>query len=402
MARPDTVSGMSSTVILAGARTPIGKLAGGLAARSCTDLGGDAIAGALARAGLSGDQVDYAILGQVIAAGTGQVPARRAALNGGLPLTTPSTLINKACLSGLNAIYLAERMIDAGDAEIVVAGGMESMTNAPYLLTNARAGYRYGDGTLHDAMLHDGLSCTIDHCAMGASTERDAAALGIAREAMDAFSARSHERAARAQKDGLYDDEIVPVTIPQRKGEPLVVSLDEGVRPDTSAESLGRLPAAFAPGGNVTAGNASQISDGAAATIVTTRARAEVLGVEPLAEIVATGQVAGPGTSLLHQPSQAALKALAKVGLSVGDVDLWEINEAFAAVGLASMDELGISPEIVNVNGGAIALGHPIGASGCRIVLTLALELRRRGGGVGVATLCGGGGQGEAIVLRVA
>jgi acetyl-CoA C-acetyltransferase len=278
---------------------------------------------------------------------------------------------------------------------------MESMTNAPYLLLNARSGYRYGDGTLHDAMLHDGLECTIDHCAMGASTERDAAALGLSRDAMDAYSALSHERAAKAAKDGLTAIEIAPVTIPQRKGDPLVVDTDEGIRADTSVESLGRLAAAFAPGGNVTAGNASQISDGAAAAVVTTRARAEALGVEPLCRIVASGQVAGPGTSLLHQPSQAALKALGKVGLTVADVDLWEINEAFAAVAIASMAELGISDEIVNVNGGAIALGHPVGASGCRIVLALAHELRRRGGGIGVATLCGGGGQGEAMVIEV-
>jgi acetyl-CoA C-acetyltransferase len=392
---------MTESVILGGARTPFGKLAGSLAGFAATELGGAAIAGALERSGVSGDQVDYVIMGQVIMAGAGQVPARKAAALGGVPLTVPSNAINKACLSGINAIYLAQQMIADGSAEIVVAGGMESMTNAPYLLTGARSGYRYGDGTLHDAMNHDGLFCTFERCAMGEGTERHAATAGIARQPQDLVAARSHERAARAQKDGLFDEEIVPVMVPQRKGEPIPFGADEGIRSDTSVDSLARLRPAFAEAGNITAGNASQISDGAAAVVVASRAAAERLGVAPLADIVSYGQVAGPDVSLLHQPSNATKRALDRAGLTVADMDLFEINEAFAAVAVASMADLGVTDEVVNVNGGAIALGHPIGASGCRIALTLALELRRRGGGLGAAALCGGGGQGDAIVLRV-
>ena len=392
---------MAGSVILSGARTPIGKLAGGLASFRATDLGGFAIAAALARAGITGDQVDYAFLGQVIMAGSGQASARQAALAGGLPLTVPSTGVNKVCLSGINAIYLADKMIQDGEADIVIAGGMESMTNAPYLLTNARAGYRYGDGTLHDSMLTDGLTCGLENIAMGLSTERYAAAAAISRDAMDTFSAQSHERAARAQKDGMFDPEIVPVTIPQRKGDPIVFDTDEGVRLGTTTDTLAKLPAAFAKGGSVTAGNASQISDGAAAVVVASKAAAERLGVAPLAEIIGYGQVAGPDTSLLTQPANAIRKALARIGRSVSDIDLFELNEAFAAVGLASMADLGITDDICNVNGGAVALGHPIGMSGTRIVLTLALELARRGGGLGAAALCGGGGQGDAMLIRV-
>ncbi len=392
---------MAGSVILSGARTPIGKLAGGLASFRATDLGGFAIAAALARAGITGDQVDYAFLGQVIMAGSGQASARQAAVAGGLPLTVPSTGVNKVCLSGINAIYLADKMIQDGEADIVIAGGMESMTNAPYLLTNARAGYRYGDGTLHDSMLTDGLTCGLENIAMGLSTERYAAAAAISRDAMDTFSAQSHERAARAQKDGMFDPEIVPVTIPQRKGDPIVFDTDEGVRLGTTTDTLAKLPAAFAKGGSVTAGNASQISDGAAAVVVASKAAAERLGVAPLAEIIGYGQVAGPDTSLLTQPANAIRKALARIGRSVSDIDLFELNEAFAAVGLASMADLGITDDICNVNGGAVALGHPIGMSGTRIVLTLALELARRGGGLGAAALCGGGGQGDAMLIRV-
>ncbi len=392
---------MAGSVIISGARTPIGKLAGGLASLSATDLGAHAIKAALARAGITGEQVDYVFLGQVIMAGTGQAAARKAAFDGGVPLTVPATGINKVCLSGINAIYLADKMIQDGEADIVVAGGMESMTNAPYLLTNARAGYRYGDGTLHDSMLHDGLTCGLEHIAMGLSTERYSATAAISRDAMDAFSAESHDRAARAQKDGLFDAEIAPVSIPQRKGDPIVVAADEGVRPGTTADTLAKLPAAFEKGGNVTAGNASQISDGGAAVVVTSKAVAERLGVTPLAEIVGYGQVAGPDTSLLTQPANAIRKALARTGGSVSDIDLFELNEAFAAVGLASIADLGISADICNVNGGAIALGHPIGMSGTRIVLHLALELARRGGGLGAAALCGGGGQGDAMLIRV-
>jgi acetyl-CoA C-acetyltransferase len=392
---------MAGSVIISGARTPMGKLAGGLASLSATDLGAHAIKAALARAGITGEQVDYVFLGQVIMAGTGQAAARKAAFDGGVPLTVPATGVNKVCLSGINAIYLADKMIQDGEADIVVAGGMESMTNAPYLLANARAGYRYGDGTLHDSMLYDGLTCGLEHIAMGLSTERYSAAAAVSRDAMDAFSAESHDRAARAQKDGLFDAEIAPVSIPQRKGDPVVVAADEGVRPGTTADALAKLPAAFEKGGNVTAGNASQISDGGAAVVVASKAAAERLGVTPLAEIVGYGQVAGPDTSLLTQPANAIRKALARTGGSVSDIDLFELNEAFAAVGLASIADLGISADICNVNGGAIALGHPIGMSGTRIVLHLALELARRGGGLGAAALCGGGGQGDAMLLRV-
>jgi len=392
----------SSIVILAGARTPMGRFQGGLSSLTATDLGAGAIAAAIDRSGITPEDVDFAYLGNVVAAGVGQVPARRAAADAGIPLTVPSTLLNRACLSGLHAIHLASQMIRLGEADTVVAGGMESMTNAPYLLTKARSGYRIGDGAVVDSMMADGLTCTLEHCAMGEATERYASELGLAREPQDAFAAASHERAARAQKDGLFATEIVPVSIPQRRGEPVVVSDDEGIRTDADAESMGRLRAAFAPDGNLTAGNASQISDGAAACIVTTMDRAEALGIAPLAEVVSHGQVAGPDASLLHQPSNAIGVALDRAGLTVADMDLLEINEAFAAVALASMDALGVTDEIVNVNGGAIALGHPIGMSGTRIVLTLAHELARRGGGLGAAGLCGGGGQGEAMVLRVA
>jgi acetyl-CoA C-acetyltransferase len=350
---------------------------------------------------MSGADVDFAYLGNVVAAGTGQVPARRAAADAGIPLTVPSTLLNRACLSGMHAIHLASQMIRLGEADTVVAGGMESMTNAPYLLTKARGGYRIGDGAVIDSMMSDGLTCTLEGCAMGEATERYAADLGLAREPQDAFSAQSHERAARAQKDGLLADEIVPVSIPQRRGESIQLTDDEGIRSDVDAASLARLRAAFVADGNITAGNASQISDGAAACIVTTLERAEALGVEPLAELVSHGQVAGPDASLLHQPSNAIALALEKAGMTVSDLDLLEINEAFAAVALASMDALGVSDGIVNVNGGAIALGHPIGMSGTRVALTLAYELKRRGGGMGAAALCGGGGQGEALVLKV-
>ena len=380
----------------------MGRFQGGLSSLTATDLGAGAIAAAIDRSGITPEDVDFAYLGNVVAAGVGQVPARRAAADAGIPLTVPSTLLNRACLSGLHAIHLASQMIRLGEANTVVAGGMESMTNAPYLLTKARSGYRIGDGAVVDSMMADGLTCTLEHCAMGEATERYAAELGLAREPQDAFAAASHERAARAQKDGLFATEIVPASIPQRRGEPVVVSDDEGIRTDADAESMGRLRAAFAPDGNLTAGNASQISDGAAACIVTTMDRAEALGITPLAEVVSHGQVAGPDASLLHQPSNAIGVALDRAGLTVADMDLLEINEAFAAVALASMDALGVTDEIVNVNGGAIALGHPIGMSGTRIVLTLAHELARRGGGLGAAGLCGGGGQGEAMVLRVA
>jgi acetyl-CoA C-acetyltransferase len=391
---------MSGTVIVAGARTPIGKLAGALGSFAATELGGFAIAGALARAGVTPEQVDYTFMGQVIQAGAGQITARQAAANAGIPMSVPATTVNKVCLSGLNAIYLADLMINAGEAEIVVAGGMESMTQAPYLLPGARAGYRIGDATMVDSMMYDGLFCAFDDCAMGLSTERYNGADGVSRERQDALSALSHERAAAAIKDGKFAEEIIPVSVPQRKGDPLVVDTDEGVRPETTAESLGKLRPAFDKSGTITAGNASQISDGAAAVIVMSRAKAEELGLSPIGELVSYGQVAGPDPSLLHQPSHATSVALDKAGLTVKDIDLFEINEAFAAVGCASAADLGIGEDILNVNGGAIALGHPVGMSGTRLALTSLLELRRRGGGTAAVSLCGGGGQGDAAILR--
>jgi acetyl-CoA C-acetyltransferase len=391
---------MAGTVVVAGARTPIGKLSGSLAGFSAMDLGGIAIAGALERAGIGADQVDYVFMGQVLLAGQGQITARQAAHRAGIPMTVPATTVNKVCLSGLNAVYLADLMINAGEAEIVVAGGMESMTGAPHLLPGARAGFRLGDATLVDSMMYDGLTCAFEDCAMGLSTERFAQAAGISRERQDAFAAASHEKAAQAQKDGRLADEIVPVSIPQRKGDPVRFDTDEGVRPGTTAESLGALKPAFDKAGSITAGNASQISDGGAALVVMSKAKAAELGIRPLGEFLSYGQVAGPDTSLLTQPSRGILQALGKIGQSVGDVDLFEVNEAFAAVGIASADDLGIDEDKVNVNGGAIALGHPIGMSGARVALTALTELRRRGGGTAAVALCGGGGQGDAAVFR--
>jgi len=392
---------MPGSVIVSSARTPIGRLSGGLASLSAADLGGHAIRAALARAGVSPEIVDYVYVGQVIQAGSGQMPARQAAVNAGIPLDVPAVGLNKACLSGIDAVYLADLMIQAGDADVVVASGMESMTRAPYLLKDARAGYRMGNGTLLDSMLADGLVCGLEDIHMGESTERATREHGgITREAMDDLAAKSHERAANAAKEGRFT-EIEPIEIPQRKGDPIVVDADEGIRPGTTIESLAGLRAAFDGDGTITAGNASQISDGAAAVVVMSKAKADELGIEPLAELLAFGNVAGPDTSLLHQPSGAIKQALAKVDRDVGALDLIEINEAFAAVGVASMHDLGVTDEIVNVNGGAIALGHPIGMSGTRVVLTLIDELRRRGGGFGAASLCGGGGQGEAALVRV-
>ncbi len=392
---------MAGSVIVSGARTPIGKLSGAFAGFSAAELGAFAIKAALERAGLSGEQIDYVFMGQVLQAGTGQITARQAAVGAGIPMSVPATTVNKVCLSGLNAIQLADLVINAGEADIVVAGGMESMTQAPYLLPGARAGLRMGDSTIVDSMMYDGLTCQFDHCAMGLGTENyTKAASAITRDRQDALAAASHERAAAAIKDGKMAEEIVPVEVPQRKGDPLLVDTDEGVRPGTTAESLGSLRPAFAKDGTITAGNASQISDGGAAVIVMSKAKAAELGIDPLGEIIGYGEVAGPNASLLTQPSQAILKALSRAGRQVADVSLFELNEAFAAVGLASMDELGISDDIVNVNGGAIALGHPVGMSGTRVALTLLLELRRRGGGLGAAALCGGGGQGDAILLQ--
>ena len=394
---------MPGSVIVSFARTPIGKLSGALASLTAMDLGGHAIHGALERGGVGPEQVDYVVMGQVLQAGQGQITARQAAARAGIPMTVPALTINKVCLSGLNAVYLADQMIQAGDAEIVVAGGMESMTNAPYLLPKARAGYRMGNGELLDSLVQDGLWCAFDAVHMGSGTERYTGQFGgLTREAQDEFAAKSHERAAVAQKEGRFADEITPVRIPQRKGDPILVEEDEGVRPETTAESLGRLKPAFDADGSITAGNASQISDGAAAIVVTSRSKAEELSLTPVAELVSFGMVAGPDTSLLRQPSRAIKRALEPIDKTVSDLDLLELNEAFAAVGLASMKDLGISDDIVNVNGGAIALGHPIGMSGARVLLTLINELRRRGGGLGAAALCGGGGQGDAAIVRVA
>jgi acetyl-CoA C-acetyltransferase len=392
---------MPGSYLVAGARTPIGKMSGALAGFSAVELGGIAIKAALERAGVAPDQVQYVFMGQVLMANQGQIPARQAAVNAGVPLSTPATSVNKVCLSGLNAIYLADQMIAAGEADVVVAGGMESMTNAPYLLPGARAGFRYGNTELLDAIIRDGLWCAFEACLMGAGTERYANAELISRDSQDEAAAKSHERAAAAIKDGRFVDEIVAVPVPQRKGDPLLVETDEGVRPGTTPETLGGLKPAFSGNGSITAGNASQISDGASAIVLMSKAAAERAGVTPLGEFVGYGQVAGPDdVSLLHQPSQAIKAALGRADLTVSDVDLFELNEAFAAVGLASTADLGVTDEVVNVNGGAIALGHPIGMSGNRLALTLLHELRRRGGGTGAAALCGGGGQGDALLVR--
>lgn len=391
----------NASVIVAGARTPIGRLLGGLKDVSATDLGGVAIAGALDKAGISGQEVDYVVMGQVIQAGQGQNPARSAATKGGIPLGVPSLTINKVCLSGINAIALADQLIRAGEHDVVVAGGMESMTNAPHLLPRSREGFKYGDTALVDSMAYDALFDQLTSTAMGLlAEERNRLSDGLTREEQDAFSARSHQRAARAVAAGLFDDEIVPVVVSSRRGE-IELATDEGIRVDTTAETLAALRPAFDPAGTITAGSSSQISDGAAAVVVMSKVKAEELGLTWLAEIGATGQVAGPDSTLQSQPANAIKAAAAKQGIAVSDIDLFELNEAFAAVGLQSTKELGVTDEIVNVNGGAIAFGHPVGMSGTRIVLTLAHELRRRGGGTGAAALCGGGGQGDALIITV-
>ncbi len=393
---------MAGSVIVAGARTPIGRLLGGLKGFSGADLGGFAMKAALERAGVGADQVDYVIMGQVLQAGTGQITARQAATKAGVPMSVPALTINKVCLSGMNAIALADQLVQAGEYDIIVAGGMESMTNAPHLLPKSREGFKYGDVKMVDHMAYDGLWDAFTDQAMGALTEQcNADGLGLSREEQDAFSARSHQRAAEGWKNGIFDDEVVKVEVPQRRGDPLVFDTDEGIRGDTSVESLGKLRPAFAKDGTITAGSASQISDGGCAVVVMSKAKAEELGLSWLAEVGAAGSVAGPDSTLQMQPANAIAQACRKAGIEPTDLDLVEINEAFAAVGIASARELGVDEEKVNVNGGAIALGHPIGASGARIVLHLALELRRRGGGVGAAALCGGGGQGDALIVRV-
>ncbi|MEU8880805.1 acetyl-CoA C-acetyltransferase [Streptomyces hydrogenans] len=392
----------TTSVIVAGARTPMGRLLGSLKSFSGADLGGFAIKAALDRAGIGGDQVQYVIMGQVLQAGAGQIPARQAAVKGGIPMNVPALTINKVCLSGLDAIALADQLIRAGEFDIVVAGGQESMTNAPHLLPKSREGFKYGAIEMLDAMAYDGLTDAFENIAMGESTEKHNTRLGIDRASQDEIAALSHQRAAAAQKNGIFEAEITPVEIPQRKGDPVVFAKDEGVRAETTVESLGKLRPAFTKDGTITAGTSSQISDGAAAVVVMSKAKAQELGLEWIAEIGAHGNVAGPDNSLQSQPSNAIQHALKKDGLTVDDLDLIEINEAFAAVAVQSMKDLGVSPEKVNVNGGAIALGHPIGMSGARVVLHLALELKRRGGGIGAAALCGGGGQGDALIIRVA
>ncbi|MEE4494626.1 acetyl-CoA C-acetyltransferase [Streptomyces sp. BE230] len=391
----------TTSVIVAGARTPMGRLLGSLKSFSGADLGGFAIKAALDRAGIGGDQVEYVIMGQVLQAGAGQIPARQAAVKAGIPLSVPALTVNKVCLSGLDAIALADQLIRAGEFDIVVAGGQESMTNAPHLLPKSREGHKYGAIEMLDSMAYDGLTDAYENIPMGESTEKHNTRLGLERAAQDEIGALSHQRAAAAQKNGLFEAEITPVEIPQRKGDPVLFSKDEGIRAETTVESLGRLRPAFAKDGTITAGTSSQISDGAAAVVVMSKAKAEALGLDWIAEIGAHGNVAGPDNSLQSQPSNAIRHALKKEGIGVEDLDLIEINEAFAAVAVQSMKDLGVTPDKVNVNGGAIALGHPIGMSGARVVLHLALELKRRGGGTGAAALCGGGGQGDALIIRV-
>jgi acetyl-CoA C-acetyltransferase len=392
---------MGEAVIVGGARTPIGRLLGSLSGFSGVQLGGLAIKAALERAGIPGDRVEYVIMGQVLQAGEGQIPARQAAVAAGIPMTVPALSVNKVCLSGLDAIALAAQLIRAGEFDVIVAGGMESMSQAPHLLPGSRRGFKYGDTGLIDSMAHDGLTDAFDQVSMGESTERHNSKLGISRQDQDEFSARSHQLAARAIKDGVMAEEIVPVAIPQRRGEPLIVDTDEGVRADTTAESLAGLRPAFAAAGTITAGSASQISDGACAVVVMSAEAAAAAGATVLAEVGAHGVVAGPDNSLHSQPSRAIQRALGKAGLQVSDLDLVEINEAFAAVALQSSRDLGLAADKVNVSGGAIAIGHPLGASGARIALHLIYELRRRGGGLGAAALCGGGGQGDALLFRV-
>ncbi|WP_040775086.1 acetyl-CoA C-acetyltransferase [Nocardia pneumoniae] len=392
---------MTTSVIVSGARTPVGRLLGGLKDFSGSDLGGFAIKAALEKGGVAPDQVDYVIMGQVLTAGAGQIPARQAAAAAGIPMDVPALTLNKVCLSGINAIALADQLIRAGEYEIVVAGGQESMSQAPHLLEKSREGFKYGDVTLRDHMAYDGLHDIFTDQAMGALTEQRNETDRISREDQDAFAAASHQRAAAAWKNGVFDDEVVPVAVPQRKGDPVLVTTDEGIRADTTAESLGKLRPAFSKSGTITAGTASQISDGAAAVVVMSKAKAQALGLSWIAEIGKAGVVAGPDSTLQDQPANAIAMACAREGIAPADLDLVEINEAFAAVGIASTRKLGIDPEKVNVNGGAIAIGHPLGMSGARIVLHLALELKRRGGGVGAAALCGGGGQGDALIVRV-
>ncbi|XVX21392.1 acetyl-CoA C-acetyltransferase [Actinomycetota bacterium] len=396
------MSDRPTSVIVAGARTPMGRMSGSLKGFSGSDLGGFAIKGALEKSGVKPEDVQYVIMGQVLTAGEGQIPARQAAVKAGIPMNVPALTVNKVCLSGIDAIALADQLIRAGEFDIVVAGGQESMTNAPHLLTGSRDGFKYGDVKMKDSMAFDGLHDILTDQAMGSLTESaNTGDAEFSREEQDAFAARSHQLAAKAWADGKMADEVVPVEIPQRKGDPVVFNTDEGVRADTTAESLGKLRPAFNKEGTITAGSASQISDGAAAVVVMSKAKAEELGLTWLAEIGAHGVVAGPDSTLQAQPANAIAKACEKEGIDPKDLDVIEINEAFAAVGLASAKQLGLDADKVNPNGGAIAMGHPLGMSGARITLALAHELKRRGGGIGAAALCGGGGQGDALIVKV-
>ncbi len=392
---------MSNPVITGSARTPIGKYGGSLAPLRAVELGGAAIAGAMARSGVDPGSVDEVLFGHVLQAGEGQITARQAAVRGGLPMTVPSVTINKVCLSGMSAIGLAERGIRAGDTKFVVAGGMESMSNAPHVVRDLRWGVRIGNGEMVDVMQHDGLFCAFDQCTMGESSDRKNQRLGIGREEQDEWAARSHQHAAEATNNGTMAGELVPVTVPQAKGEPTVVDRDEGIREGSTQETMAALRPAFASGGTITAGNASQISDGAAAVVVADRDAAEASGAPILAEILAYGQIGGGDATLHERPAEALLVALKRAGLDVADLDVVEINEAFAAVAYWSARMLDIPHDKVNVNGGAIALGHPLGATGARLVVTLINALQTRGGGIGAATLCGGGGQGDAIIVKV-
>lgn len=392
---------MTTSVIVSGARTPIGRLMGSLKDFSAVDLGAIAIRGALEKGNVPASEVEYVIMGQVLGAGAGQMPAKQTAVKAGIGWDVPALSINKMCLSGIDAIALADQLIRAGEFECVVAGGQESMTQAPHILQGSRSGFKYGNTELVDHMAYDGLHDPFTDQPMGALTEQQNDVEKFTREQQDEYAAQSNQRAAIAWKNGVYDDEVVPVPIPQRKGDPVLFAEDEGIRADTTAESLSRLRPAFRKDGTITAGNSSQISDGAAAVIVMSKEKAQALGLDWIAEIGAHGVVAGPDSTLQHQPANAIRKAASKAGIDPAGFDLYEINEAFSAVGLASTKELGVSEDKVNVNGGAIAIGHPIGASGARITLHLALELARRGGGTGVAALCGAGGQGDALIISV-
>jgi acetyl-CoA C-acetyltransferase len=386
-------------VLVSAARTPQGRLKGQLSSLTATELGSIAIRAALERGAIPADAVDAVLAGQVLQAGAGQNPARQAALGAGIPWSVHAATINKVCLSGLTAVIDAKRMIDAGDARVVVAAGMESMSRAPHLLMGSREGWAYGSVEALDHMAHDGLTDATDKDSMGASTERANERFAVSREAQDAVAARSHQRAAAAQEAGVFDAEIAVVDVPQRKGAPIVVSRDEGIRPDTTVETLAGLRPAFAAGGSLTAGNSSPISDGASAVVLTTRSHAAENGWPVLAVVGAHGQVAGPDNSLHEQPARAIEAAIAKQGITVADLDVVEINEAFGAVVARSQAELGLSDDVVNIHGGGIAIGHPIGASGNRLVVHAVHELVRRGSGIAAVALCGGGGQGDALIL---